>query len=113
MAQYQTGADCVNTQLEAAQYQANQNEGATVQIGTNQYIISVTSVTASNITYVFNRVSGTPNITKSITPTFQPCTKLTPQDSIDLAWLVVGVWVATYAIKVLFRAVSPNFGAQP
>ena len=113
MAQYQTGQTCVDTPLQAAQYQANQNEGASVQIGTNQYIITVSSVSASSITYVYQRVSGTPNITKTITPTLQPCAYPDYTDTQSLAWLVVVVWMAAYAIKLLYRAASPNFGAEP
>lgn len=112
MPQYQTGESCVEGTLAAAQYQAHQADGAIVQIGTAQYVTSVVSVSATSIAYRFTNVSSTAVINKTVTPTFQPCTKLTFADSYDLAWKVVIVWVAAWAIKVLIRSLNPDTNSQ-
>lgn len=108
MPQYQTGENCVNTTLEAALYQASINEGSIVQIGTAQYVVSVTSVSATSIAYRFTNVSSTAVIKKTVTPTFTPCTKLEIADATSLAWLVVIPWVAAWAVKVVARGVSSS-----
>jgi hypothetical protein len=112
MPQYQTGSTCVNDTLAAANYQANQNDGSIVLIGTAQYVTSVTSVSATAIVYKFTNVSSTAVVNKTVTPTFQNCSQLSTVDAAALAWKVVIVWVAAYAIKVIARAVSSDYGAQ-
>ena len=106
MPQYQTGDNCVNTTLEAAQYQASTNDGAIVQIGTAQYVTSVISSSATAIQYRFTNVSSTAVINKTVIPTFIPCTKLAIADATSLAWLVVVPWVCAWGIKVVARGLS-------
>lgn len=108
MPQYQTGQDCVNTTLEAAQYQGSMNEGSIVQVGTAQYVVSVVSSSAASIAYRLTNVSSNAVINKTVTPTFTPCTKLQIADASALAWLVVIPWVCAWAIKVVARGLSSS-----
>ena len=108
MPQYQTGNECVNTTLEAARYQASMNEGSIIQIGTAQYVTSITSVSATSIVYRFTNVSSTAVINKTVTPTFTPCTKLEIADATSLAWLVVLPWICAWGVKVVARGLSPS-----
>jgi len=105
---YQTGQSCVDTALQAAQYQASMNEGAIVQIGTAQFVTSVTSVSATSIAYRFTNVSSTATVNKTVVPTLQPCTSLDSADFLQMSWLVAAAWVAAACFKLLYKmALSP------
>lgn len=104
---FQTGDTCVDTALQANQYQASLNDGTLVQIGTAQYLTSVISTTATAIQYRFTNVSSTSVINKTITPTPQPCTLIYGADAISLAWGCAGI-VLLGGIAKLLRSAIPK-----
>ncbi len=51
----------------------------------------------------------------SITPTFPTCTytppnnsTITPEDAVQTAWLVIGVWVVAWGIRKIIDSLRPN-----
>jgi hypothetical protein len=110
---FQTGQTCVDTALQAAQYQASVNVGSIVQIGTAQYVTSVVSVSATSIAYRFTNVSSTAVVNKTIVPSPQPCANLSSADFLQMSWLVAAAWVAAACFKLLYKmAFSVNEGSE-
>jgi hypothetical protein len=100
---WQVDGACYATQLQAVQAAVSGEVGKVVTIGTVSYVVDVTATTSTSATYVYRRVSGTPDITKVTTITAQPCGLLEWQDGLVLAWAVVGIWLAAYGLRYLGR----------
>jgi hypothetical protein len=105
---YQTGQTCVDTALQAAQYQASLNDGSIVNIGNGTYVTSVTSVSATAISYKFTNVSSNATVLKTVIPAPLPCANLSSADFLQMSWLVASAWVAAACFKLLYKmALSP------
>lgn len=103
---FQSGPGCFPTALAANQFAAAQQVGSIKQIGTAQYVVDSTSVTATSITYVFRNVSSTAVVTTTETVTPLPCQALTYEDAASLAWPVAAAWLGVYAVTYLARYLS-------
>jgi hypothetical protein len=103
---WQVDGACYATQLQAVQAAVSREVGKVVSIGTASYVVDVTATTATSATYVYRRVSGTPDITKVTPITVQPCGLLEWQDGLSLAWAVVAIWLGVYALRYLGRIAS-------
>lgn len=100
---FQSGPGCFPTALAANQYAAAQEVGSIKQIGTAQYVVDSSSVTASSITYVFRNVSNNATVTATEQVTPLPCQALTYEDAASLAWPIAAAWLGVYALTFISR----------
>lgn len=112
MPSYQTGNTCVDTTLQAAQWQASRNEGSIVPIGTATYIVKTTALSATSITYTLQNVSSNSTVVKTVTPFFEPCSNLSSADFLQMSWLVAAAWVAASCFKLLYKMALSPLGDQ-
>jgi hypothetical protein len=103
---WQVDGACYATRLQAVQASVSSEVGKVVNIGTAAYVVDVTATTSTSATFVYRRVTGTPDITKVSTITAQPCGLLEWEDGLQLAWAVVAVWLAAYGLRFLGRIAS-------
>lgn len=102
---YQVGDACYQTPAAAAAAQASKLVGSILQQGQTLYSVSVDSVADNAINYVLTPVGGGASMQYAAPFTPQPCGLLTSQDALDLGWMVVGAWVAVYAVSFLIRVI--------
>ena len=98
---FQSGDACFPTALAANTASAARESGSIKQIGTAQYVVDVTSVTDTSITYVFRNVSNTATVTKVAAVSPEPCQLLGVSDAAQVGGLIIAAWAATYAIVYL------------
>mgnify|MGYP000856818016 CR=1 FL=1 len=109
---YQSGPGCFSTPAEANSYAAAQQIGSIKQIGTAQYVVDSTAVTASSITYVFRNVSNNSTVTTTEIVNPLPCQALTYEDAASLAWPVAAAWLGVYALTYLARYLTRETHTQ-
>lgn len=102
---WQVDGTCYSTQLAAVQAAAGAEVGKVISIGTASYVVDVTATTATSATYVYRRISGTPDITRVTTINVQPCGLMTWQDGVQIGWLLIACWAAAYAVRYLAKVV--------
>lgn len=107
---YQVGSTCYGTMTEAAQAQASAAIGAIVTQGGNAHSVSTTTIDDTSITYVLTPAAGGTPITHVAPYTAQPCNMLQLSDGIQLGWMVGGVWIATYCVMFIARALRGETG---
>lgn len=104
---FQVADTCYSTALQAAQAKASTVGGTLSSAGSNQYVVSVGSVTATSITYNFKLVGGTGATTTTVAPySAQPCNMLSMADGVQIGWMIAAVWIGVYAVLFLARAFS-------
>lgn len=104
MSGYQVDQSCYGTVQQSIEAIAARVTGSTVQVGSNPYRLDASFVSPSSVSYQGTQLNGTGTFTKTIAITPEPCNALDVTDGVALAWLVVGVWVAAYALTVLRKA---------
>jgi len=106
MAGYQVDQACYSSVQGAVEAIAARVTGSTVQVGTNPYRVDATFVAPSSIQYQGTQMNGgTGTFSKTIAITPEPSNALDLDDGVQLAWLVVAVWAAAFAMIVLRKAV--------
>jgi hypothetical protein len=103
MASFQFGESCYSTALSAAQASAASQIGSIVQVGNASYVVDVTTVTESAITYKLQNVSSTAIVTKTATYTPLPCGLLDTSDGLLIAWGIATAWLVTAGLLFLRR----------
>lgn len=104
MAGYQVDQACYPTLQTAIEAICAKTTGQFTMVGTNPYRVDTTFSAPSSITYQGSQLNGTGTFTRTHAITPEPCNVLTTEDGVQLAWLVVAVWVAAFAIIVLRKA---------
>lgn len=99
---FQVGNTCYPTAVQAAQATASQNLGLFVSRGGEPFSISVTQVTATEIHYRMDGMTGSYTHKALFTP--MSCNMLTVEDGIAMGWMVGGAWIAAWALMFLTRA---------
>jgi hypothetical protein len=107
---FQVGSACYPTEVAAAQAAASSQVGSIVNHSAAAYVVGVSNVTASSITYQFDPVGGGAPITLVSPYQPQPCNLLTLEDGVELGWLMVAVWVGVYAVMHIARVLRGETG---
>jgi hypothetical protein len=100
---FQSGDACYDTALAANQAAAAREIGSIKTIGTAQYVVDVTGVTATSISYTFRNVSSTATVVTTETVTPITCVGMTHADAWSLAWPIAAAWLSVYAVTNLAR----------
>lgn len=101
---FQVGSACYDTAAQAAQAQASSLAGGVVVHGSAAYVVGVSAVSDTSITYTFAPVGGGATISQVAAYDAQPCNLLTGADGLTLGWAVAAAWLATWAVMFLARA---------
>lgn len=110
---FQVGAACYSTPTAALQAIASSQTGSIVQHGGAGYIATAMG-TDSGILYTFQPLAGGPAISQAVAFSPEPCGLLTAADGLQMAWLIIGAWVAAFAVMFIARTLrgetSSNYG---
>lgn len=102
---YQVGSACYSTPAVAAAASSSVVLGSVVQHGGAAFVVDVSSVTASSITYSFTPVAGGAAVVVVSPYTAQPCGLLDASDAIELGWGVAAIWLGVYGVMFLGRSI--------
>ncbi|WP_440531741.1 hypothetical protein [Variovorax sp. YR566] len=108
---YQVGSICYDTAAAAAAASASSQIGSFVRQGEVSYVVNASSVDGASITYSLAPVGGGSPVVVTASYTAQPCGLITAGDAVNLSWMVVLVWAATWAVKFIATAVH-DWGNQ-
>lgn len=85
---------------------AAQETGHVYNSGTNVFNITVARSGMTGVLYTGTKVAGTgTNWTYTQAMTFPTCQKLTAQDGAAVGWLILAVFLAAYAVKMIRRGI--------
>lgn len=98
---FQVASSCYDTALSANQASAAGSIGQLINVGNASYVVDVSTVSATSITYLLRDVSKNATITKVATVTPLPCQLLEVGDGIAIAWGVALSWILSAAIMYL------------
>lgn len=99
---WQFQGNCYGSALAANKAAASAVSGTV----SNGSVITVTAVTDSSITYLSAPLDGSASHTLVVPLEPQECGLLTAQDATEIGWLLIGAWVATYAVRYLATVVD-------
>lgn len=103
---YQVGGSCFGDAATAAAVSASSQAGAVVVVGSAAYGVEVSGVSGASISYALHPVGGGSSLSLSVPFNAQPCGLLEWSDGLALGWAVAGVWLATFAVLMLRKAVD-------
>jgi len=103
---YQVGAFCYSTSSAAASAAASSVAGSVVSAGGVSYVIDVSSVSGSSITYLFQDIASASSFTKTSAFTAQSCGLLDVQDGLAMGWGVAAAWLFVAGVLFLRRGVN-------
>lgn len=110
---YQVGSACYSSAAAANSATASVQSGAVVSQSGTVRIVTVLSVNDSSITYSFTGLDGSV-VSQTVQHIPQPCGLLTAADGLQIGWLIVGAWLAVYAVMFIARALrgetETNYG---
>ena len=96
---------CYSTSVAAVHAMAAREVGRLVTVGAKSYVVDVTAVTGSSITFRLNDVATTSFITKVATVSPEPCGLLDTSDALVIAWGIATAWLITAAVLFLRKGV--------
>lgn len=102
---YQSGDACFPTALAANTASAARMQGSIKQIGTAQYVVDVSAVTDSTISYAFRDVATSSTISSTETVNPVPCQLLSMEDAVEVGWQIALSWFVTYGVVFLIRVI--------
>lgn len=108
---FQVRDACYSSAIVAARAAASSMGGSVVTHNGSVHVVEVQDVSSNSISYAFHPVGGGLPLISVIPHNPQECGLLTAQDGLELAWLVVGAWIATYCVMFLVRIVKGEGGA--
>lgn len=100
---YQVGAVCYSSESAAASAIAAQSVGSVVTHSGAAFVVNVSDISASSISYQLVPFGGGATVGVSVPINLQPCGMLDWQDGLALGWAVAGVWIAVAAVLSLRR----------
>lgn len=110
---FQVGSACYASSAAANMATASAQSGAVVTHSGTARIVTVSAVDGASITYTFTGLDGSV-IAQTVQHVPQPCGLLTASDGLQIAWLIAGAWLATYAVMFIARALrgetESNYG---
>ncbi len=109
---YQVDSACYSTAIAAAQVSAAKSQGSIVQAGGESYMVSVSAVTSSSITYAFTPVASGSAFTVATAYSAQPCNMLGASDGMAMAWAIAAAWIGVYSIMFIARALRGETGGD-
>lgn len=99
---YQHGSTCYESSATVNSLIAASNVGSVVRIGDQTYVLAVSGVTDTSITYeYFPALAGGSSVIQTVAMAPPACALLTAADAVEVGWLIGGVWIAVYAVKFL------------
>lgn len=111
MPRYQVGDSCFDDAVAAANVATSLQVGQTLTHSGKGHVVSVTSITATSegqasVSYRYQPVDGGASITFAAPYYARPCGRLDWDDGITLGWAVVLVWVSSFGVLFLARALG-------
>ena len=110
---FQVGSACYDSAATANSAIASAQSGAVVSHSGTARIVTVSAVDGASITYTFTGLDGSV-IVQTVQHVPQPCGLLTASDGLQIAWLIAGAWIATFAVMFIARALrgetESNYG---
>lgn len=110
---FQVGSACYASAAAANSATASAQSGAVVSHSGTARIVTVSAVDGDSITYTFTGIDGSV-ISQTVQHAPQPCGLLTASDGLQIAWLIAGAWIATFAVMFIARALrgetESNYG---
>lgn len=100
---FQVGSACYASATAANSATASVQSGAVVSHSGAARIVTVSAVDDVSITYTFTGLDGSV-IAQTVQHIPQPCGLLTAADGLQIGWLIVGAWLAVYAVMFIARA---------
>ena len=101
---YQVGLDCYPDMTAALDAFAAQETGKIINNGADVFNVTAARLNSDSITFTGTRIAGTAsNWSYSQVMTFPSCQKLTAQDGAVVGWLLFGVLLAVYSVKMIRR----------
>lgn len=101
---YQVGGNCYGEASAAAAAAASSQVGTVVAAGSALYVVDVSGVSGTSITYEFTPVVSGSSLTITAPFSAQPCGLLEWSDGLTLGWGVAAVWLAAFAVLQLRKA---------
>lgn len=95
---YQQSGHCYETPEAAAIAAASDNAGALLATSAGIQAVTVEAVTDMVITYRLTSQTGISTL--SVPYQAQPCQLIEAADGLSLAWMIVGVWIGAWAIRL-------------
>jgi hypothetical protein len=106
VASFQVRDVCYSSPLAAAQAAAASQIGSVVQLGNSAYVVDVTGVSASSITYRLDNLASTAFISKVSPFTPLPCGLLDTTDGLVIAWGIAAAWLCTAGVLFLRKGMN-------
>lgn len=100
---YQVDGVCYSVPLSAISAIASKETGRIVNLGNSSYVVDVSALTDSSITYLLTDLTTSSTITKTVSITLQPCGLLDTSDGLIIGWGIAAAWLVTYGIMFLKR----------
>jgi len=102
---FQVGAFCYDTAEGAANAAASSQVGSVVSVGGVSYVVDVSSVSPSSITYLFSDVSTASSFIKVAPFSAPDCGLLGASDGLVLGWGIATVWLVTAGVLFLRKGI--------
>lgn len=100
---FQVGPFCYPSEIAAARASASSEVGGIVQLGNSAYVVDVSAVSATSISYALRDVQTSAVIVKDAAYTPVPCGLLVAADGLAMGWGVAAVWLFTAGVLFLRR----------
>lgn len=100
---YQVDQTCYATEVDAAHAAAAKSIGAVVQHAGAAYVVDVSAVAGTSITYQLHPVGGGGAITVQAPFSPQPCALLGWEDGLQLGWGVAAAWLGAFAVMFVTK----------
>lgn len=105
---FQVGPACYHSEAAAAAASASAQVGAVVTHGSTAYVVDVSAVSASAITYEFYPVGGGAAVQLVAPYTPQACGLLDTADGLAIGWGIALVWLAAFSLMFLTRSLRES-----
>ncbi len=100
---YQVNDNCYGSSSSAVSAIASKEIGGVVNLGLTSYVVDVSAITDTSITYLLQDLASNNTITKTVSITLQPCGLLDTSDALIIGWGIAAAWLVTYGIMFLKR----------
>lgn len=109
---FQAGATCYGTAAAANAASASAQSGSVVLINGQSYVLSVSGVSDTTVTYDYSPLAGGAMVSQTVALTPPACGLLTTDDAVIIGWAIAACWLSVYAVTFLIGVAKSSFGAQ-
>lgn len=110
---FQHGASCYESASTVNQLTGASQSGSVVVIGGQSYVLAVSGVTDTSITYDYAPASGGAHISQTIQISPPDCALLTASDALQIGWAIAVLWLTVYGITFIANYIKrETFGVN-